>query len=55
VEFFNNRIFVALFCKKWGYCEKSNHEGEINSIVSKNRDYIPKIVEPLNEAIIFRG
>jgi ABC-type siderophore export system fused ATPase/permease subunit len=33
----------------------STNAGEANSIVSKNRDYIQKIVNALNEAIIHRG
>ena len=33
----------------------STNAGEANSIVSKNRDYIQKIVKALNEAIIHRG
>ncbi|MCC3217303.1 DUF6232 family protein [Chryseobacterium sp. X308] len=33
----------------------STNAGEVNSIVSKDRDYIQKIVNALNEAIIHRG
>lgn len=33
----------------------STNAGEANSIISKNRDYIQKIVNALNEAIIHRG
>lgn len=33
----------------------STNAGEANSIVSKNRDYIQKIVNALNDAIIHRG
>lgn len=33
----------------------STNAGEVNSIVSKNREFIQKIVNALNEAIIHRG
>lgn len=33
----------------------STNAGEANSITSKNRDYIQKIVNALNDAIIHRG
>ncbi|CEJ67771.1 hypothetical protein BN1195_00047 [Chryseobacterium oranimense G311] len=33
----------------------STNAGEANSIVSKNKDYIQKIVNALNDAIIHRG
>jgi len=33
----------------------STNAGEVNSIVSKNKDYIQKIVNALNDAIIHRG
>lgn len=33
----------------------STNAGEANSIVSKNRDYIQKIVNALNNAIVHRG
>lgn len=33
----------------------STNAGEANSIVSKNRDYVQKIVSALNDAIIHRG
>lgn len=33
----------------------STNAGEVNSIISKDRDYIQKIVNALNEAIIHRG
>lgn len=33
----------------------STNAGEANSIISKNKDYIQKIVNALNDAIIHRG
>jgi hypothetical protein len=33
----------------------STNSGEVNSIVGKDKDYIQRIVNALNEAIIFRG
>lgn len=33
----------------------STNAGEANSIVSKDRNYVQKIVNALNEAIIYRG
>lgn len=33
----------------------STNAGEANSIISKDRNYIQKIVDALNEAIIYRG
>lgn len=33
----------------------STNAGEANSIISKNKDYIEKIVNALNDAIIHRG
>jgi hypothetical protein len=33
----------------------STNAGETNGLVSKNQDYIQKIVNALNEAIIYRG
>ncbi|QIY91829.1 DUF6232 family protein [Chryseobacterium gallinarum] len=45
-----------LFTLKNEYAVRiSTNAGEANSIVSKNRDYIQKIVNALNDAIIHRG
>ena len=48
--------FLWLFSVKNEYAVRiSMNAGEINSVVSKNRDYIQKIVDALHEAVIFRG
>ena len=48
--------FFWLFSVKNEYAVRiSTNEGEVNSVVSVNRDYIQKIVDALNEAIIFKG
>ncbi len=47
--------FVWLFSVKNEYAVRiSRNADEINSLVSRDRDYIQKIVDALNEAIIFR-
>ena len=47
--------FLWLFSIKNEYTARINTDaGEINTIVSGNRDYIQKIVDALHEAIIFR-
>ncbi|RXM38594.1 hypothetical protein BOQ62_16105 [Chryseobacterium sp. CH21] len=61
-EFFWLGIIILILGFWWIYTIKneyavriSTNAGEVNSIVSKDRDYIQKIVNALNEAIIHRG
>ncbi|MBE4950612.1 DUF6232 family protein [Chryseobacterium culicis] len=61
-EIFWLGIIVLILGFWWIYTIKneyavriSTNAGEVNSIVSKDKDYIQKIVNALNEAIIHRG
>ncbi|MGE8513441.1 MAG: DUF6232 family protein [Chryseobacterium culicis] len=61
-EFLWMGIIILILAFWWFFTIKnqyavriSTNAGEVNSIVSKDRDYIQKIVNALNEAIIHRG
>ncbi|MCS3867576.1 hypothetical protein J3D55_000492 [Chryseobacterium ginsenosidimutans] len=48
-------ILILLSIKNEFAVRISTNAGEANSIVSKNKDYVQKIVSALNDAIIHRG
>jgi hypothetical protein len=48
-------LLIILSIKNEFAVRISTNAGEANSIISKNRDYVQKIVNALNDAIIHRG
>ena len=48
-------ILLLLLIKNEYAVRISTNSGELNSVVSKNRDYVEKIVEALNDAIVHIG